>query len=218
MRLNTLSALALIPLAACFEVVIPEEPDPAPADLQNGEWAFEMVEVATHGRCASVGMMPEPYLLYGWVETYGEAGVSIDLEGIWFDGERDGDRLYAEGYELYDYGDGEPMPAEDPDDEPGASEGSSGDGEVGEADGGVEADAKCEPYPDEEPPFATMAADILDPSHMVGVIEVDLSSWGEACVIEISFEAEALDDCDCGCEDEDDVIVYEEGEGGTSRG
>lgn len=219
MRRNTLSALALLPLVACFDVVIPEEPEPAPAELENGEWAFEMVEMGVSGDCATIAVVPEPYLAFGWVETHGEAGVSIDVEGLWFEGERDGDRLRAVAYD--DYGI-EPAPAPD---EPGMEEGyegsersDAGEEEIDEACI-LPVGAKCEEVEDE--PFATMEADILDPSHMVGSIVVDLGLYGEDCVVEIGFEAEAIDDdCDCDCEDgDDDVVIQGSGEASAaSRG
>ena len=54
-RSLTLTA-ALLPLTACFEVIIEEEPPVEPASLQDGEWSFNMEVVAAEGDCFALGL------------------------------------------------------------------------------------------------------------------------------------------------------------------
>lgn len=237
MRSHTLlMSAALLPLAACFEVVIPEEPEPEPAELQEGEWIFDMEMVAVDGDCWAMGIDVDDAYLYeysawAWIETHGERDVSIDLEGFLLDGRIDGESLYADG-ELaygYDYGDeGEPVPLEDEDDwgdedgdhsddEPGYDPSSGSDGAPGadcpSGDGDAEILPICEdiePYPEEEFIFASLDADILSPERMRGSILVDYVYFDTYCSIEFAFEAEALDEdpCDCDCCCDDDPAPY----------
>lgn len=214
MRTRALSALFLLPLAACFDVVIPEEPEPAPAELDNGEWIFEIEQVSMSGDCYTY--MPDDiddmpvYATWAWIETHGERGVSIDLEGAYLEGEIHGDALEASGsvdlYGDYDepYGESEPGHPGDEDDGYGDDDGDWD--EPVSSDGGGEADAKCEdePYPYDERIDVFLAGDIHAPDHMSGEIVVDYVYFDSVCTMEFTFEAEALDDdpCDCECDDD----------------
>jgi hypothetical protein len=221
MRHFALSALSLLPLAACFEVVIPEAPTPAPADLDNGEWLFEIEQVRESGDC--YGFMPDDiddmpaYLAWAWVETHGEAGVSIDLEGMFLEGEIEGDALSASGsLSLYgDYDEGypdepthsDPYPGEDDGDEDHSDEGRGEGGAPVVCEGGGAAGAKC--MEEEERIDAFLTGDILASDHMRGEIVVDYVYFDTYCSIEFEFEARAQDDtcdcdCDCGCGDDEE--------------
>lgn len=236
-RALLLSAV-LLPLAACFEVAIPEEPEPAPAELQEGEWIFDMEMVAADGDCWAMGIDAEDPYLYGysawaWIETDGDDRVSIDLEGFLLEGRIRGDALQADGELSYDYGYGyedAPTPLEDEDDwgdgdhgedpsEPGydPSSGGSGDAPAGclGGDGDAEILPICEdiePYPEDESLLASLDADILRPDRMRGAIVVDYVYFDTLCSVEFAFEAEALDedpcDCDCCCGDSDGPMPY----------
>jgi hypothetical protein len=174
---SLLLSAALLPLAACFEVTIPgePEPEPAPAELQNGEWLFDMEMVAADGDCWAMGLdVEDPYLYeyvaWAWIETDGHDRVGIDLEGFYLEGSIYGESLYADGELYYDYGysyEDEPAPMEDEDDwgedesdedvgEPGydPSSGEPGDAPVDclGGDGDAEILPICEEsYPEDAP-------------------------------------------------------------------
>lgn len=227
---SLLMSVALLPLVACFEVVIPEEPEPEPepAELQNGEWLFDMEMVAADGDCWAMGLdVEDPYLYeyvaWAWIETDGHDRVGIDLEGFYLEGSIYGESLYADGELYYDYGYGyedEPMPGDEDDwgedetdEDAGGYDPSSGEG--GDApvdcfggDGDAEILPVCEeiePYPEdalsyEEGIFASMDADILSATRMQGHILVDYVYFDTYCTIEFEFEAEALDEDPCDCD------------------
>jgi hypothetical protein len=252
MRSRTLlMSAALLPLVACFEVVIPEEPAPAPAELQEGEWMFDMEMVSADGDCWDMGIdVEDPYLYeysaWAWIETHGDDGVSIDLEGFVLDGSIYGDELWAGGDMSYgygyDYGDDdtpEPLEGEDSgeddrgdetdeaDDEPGYDPSSGGSSDAPADCLGGDGDAEIlpicediEPYPEEESIFASLDADILSPDRMRGSIIVDYVYFDTYCSVEFAFEAEALDEdpCDCDCCCDDDPVPYDVGTGEASDG
>lgn len=248
MRSRTLlMSAALLPLVACFEVIIPEEP--APAELQEGEWIFDMEIVSAEGDCRDMGIdvgddYRYDYSAWAWVETHGDDGVSIDLEGFVLEGSIRGDELSAAGDLYLDYGhsyghDGDgSAPPEDEDY-------SGGDGEEAEEERGPDpstsetddAPVDCfsqgsdadpmpicediEPHPEEESIVASLDADILSSDRMRGSIIVDYLFYDTYCSVEFAFEAEAIDEdpCDCGCDDdEDEPVAVEVGVADSSDG
>ena len=217
MRIRSLlMSAALLPLTACFEVIIPGEPEPA--DLDNGEWKFNLEIVATDGDCRSMGIDiddPHTYETQAWayVETDDE-DVSIDFEGLLLDGTISGDQLQADGdlYSHYDQGDPEPIEPDDGDHsdgsetDPAPSTSSSGGAPATDCSpepSDSDVTLACEDYePEEESIDASMDADILRSDRMEGSLTIDFSYYDTACTVEFEFTAEALgDDCDRPSED-----------------
>lgn len=219
---SLLVATALLPLTACFEGTIPYNP-PA-AELQDGEWLFEMTPVAVDGDCWGMSAHDlEQTTAWAWIESDDE-DVSIDLEGIWLEGEIYGESLSAEGSMSMDYSTGEDpveVPSDpdwDDDDSDDENEGDDGSDNSTSSDGGptMICEETVEAVPEEI--FATMDADILAADHMRGSIVIDYTDYGVYCSMEFEFEAQALYDscdCDCGC-DEDDHDHSEESKEGSA--
>jgi hypothetical protein len=221
-----LTAAILIPLTACFEPTIPY--DPPAAELEQGEWLFAMDAVSVQGDCYGMGVDDADdfgeVVAWAWVETDGERGVSIDLEGVLLEGEIWGESLQADGYVDMDYGyetePGEPgtaVPMED--DETDADSDDDDDGvSSGDSDGPT---LICDPDPEpyQEQIYVSMDADILAADHMQGSIVVEYVYFDTYCSIELEFDAEALGDdpCDCDCDDDAPTVQGSGSSEGSDR-
>ena len=101
-------ATALLPLTACFEVIIPVEPPEEPAELQEGEWIFDMEVVAAEGDCWAIGMdgaAPDPEPAHDGDEGYGgdephdgderhdDMEIEVETYAAWAFIETDGDAV-----------------------------------------------------------------------------------------------------------------------------
>ena len=225
MRCRTLlMSTLLLPLTACFEIIIPGEPEPA--DLQAGEWMFEMDVISTDGACADMGIDagsgsgPE-FDTWAFIETYGDGEVAIDLDGFLLDGRIDGEQLEADG----ELGAGSAHPDPHIDEEVEQEDGAESEGEPGsdcapstsadspavdcaDRDAGMEVTPICEdiePEPQDDRIVASLEAEILRPDRMTGSIFVDYLFADAACTVEFAFDAEALADDPCLCCGDEDV-------------
>lgn len=239
MRARTLlMSTLLLPLTACFEILIPGEPEPA--ELQAGEWMFEMEIVSTNGACADMGIEAESgsgsgFDTWAFIQTHGDSEVDIDLDGFLLEGRVDGELLQADG----ELGTSSGHPDPDIDEEVEQEDGDEDAGEPGsdcasstsadspavdcaDRDEDMEVTPICEdiePEPQDDRIVASLEAEILRADRMTGSIFLDYILDDTACTVEFAFDAEALaeDPCLC-CGDEDVPLEATTGCGEVSKG
>jgi hypothetical protein len=194
---HLLPALLLAPLAACFDAV---DPEVEPADLQSGTWEFHLSGTQASGDCGDIaGADSGPIDAMAYIEVDDDE-VTISLEGLWLEGEIEGNHLEASG--TVNMG-GDPYEVEVQSSVSSTDEGDEDDGD-GDDDGEDDHDISRDemtilpaciepPEPEEEQIRVSIDADILAYDLLRGELEIRWTSPYGDCSFESQLVAVASD-------------------------